>query len=92
MIDGLTKLLNSNLTGPINLGNPDEFTMLEFADLVLEFTGIRHRRITYQPLPEDDPKRRKPDITLAKKHLSWSPEVKLHEGLKPTIGWFKSII
>lgn len=91
LINGLTKLLNSNITGPINLGNPDEFAMLEFADLVLEFTAAKVL-IIHETLPIDDPKRRQPDISLAKKHLSWSPVVKLKEGLKPTIEWFRSII
>jgi len=91
MINGLTKLLNSNLTGPINLGNPDEFNMLEFAHYVLELTKAKVSYV-FKRLPIDDPKRRQPDITLAKKHLNWQPEVILRDGLKPTIEWFKSII
>ncbi|MBS4015707.1 MAG: SDR family oxidoreductase [Candidatus Latescibacteria bacterium] len=91
LITGITKLLESNQTGPINLGNPDEFDMLEFADLVLKYTKAQSQ-IIYEPLPVDDPRKRKPDITLAKKYLNWQPEVKLVDGLKPTIEWFKSII
>jgi dTDP-glucose 4,6-dehydratase len=91
LVNGLTKLLNSDTIGPINLGNPTEFNMLEFADLVTQFTKTKSK-IVFEPLPIDDPRKRKPDITLAKKHLSWQPEVKLADGLKPTIEWFKSII
>jgi dTDP-glucose 4,6-dehydratase len=91
LINGIVKLLNSYQTGPINLGNPDEFDMLEFADMVLKYTKASSK-LVYEPLPVDDPKKRKPDITLAKKHLSWQPVVKLIDGLKPTIEWFKSII
>lgn len=91
LITGITKLLESNQTGPINLGNPDEFDMLEFADLVLQYTKATSK-LVYEPLPIDDPKKRKPDITLAKKYLNWQPEVKLIDGLKPTIEWFRSII
>jgi dTDP-glucose 4,6-dehydratase len=91
MVEGLTKLLDSNETGPINLGNPDEFSILEFANLVLEFTKVKHS-ITYEALPTDDPKRRKPDISLAIKQLQWRPLVKLQDGLIPTINWFKTII
>lgn len=91
LIKGLTRLLESNQTGPINIGNPDEFNMLEFADLVLKYTKAQSK-LVYEPLPTDDPKKRKPDITLAKKHLNWQPEVKLADGLKPTIEWFRSII
>jgi len=88
MIDGIIKLLNSNIARPVNLGNPDELTILEFAQLVLEITSAKNS-IIYLPLPQDDPKRRKPDITLAQKHLDWSPEIKLLHGLKQTIAWFK---
>lgn len=91
LINGLVELLNSNQTGPINLGNPDEFNMLEFAELVLRFTQAQSK-LVFEPLPIDDPKKRKPDITLAQKHLNWQPKVKLIDGLKPTIEWFKSII
>jgi len=88
MINGIIKLLNSNIAKPVNLGNPDELTILKFAHLVLEITSSKNS-IIYLPLPQDDPKRRKPDITLAQKHLDWSPEIKLLHGLKQTIAWFK---
>ncbi|MEO0075296.1 MAG: UDP-glucuronic acid decarboxylase family protein, partial [candidate division WOR-3 bacterium] len=91
MIDGLVKLLSSNITGPINLGNPDEFNMLEFAELVLQITHAKSK-IVFEPLPIDDPQKRRPDITLARQQLNWQPKVKLIDGLKPTIEWFKSII
>jgi len=91
MINGLIKLLDSSETGPINIGNPDEFNMLEFADLVIEFTKA-HVSIKYEPLPVDDPKRRKPDINLARTKLNWQPEVKLRDGLTPTVEWFRTII
>jgi UDP-glucuronate decarboxylase len=76
--------------GPVNLGNPDEFTIRQLADLVLEQTGSKSK-LVYRPLPTDDPTRRKPDITLAKQRLGWAPEVPLSEGLKRTIAWFRSI-
>ena len=76
--------------GPVNLGNPEEFTILELAKLVLELTGSRSKLI-YQPLPADDPTQRQPDITLAKQHLGWSPTVPLREGLLKTIEWFRTI-
>lgn len=88
-VDGIIRLLYSNLPGPVNIGNPDEFTILEFAKMVIEMSGTKSK-IIYKPLPTDDPKQRKPDITLAKKHLKWVPKVKLREGLKITLDWFKN--
>ena len=76
--------------GPVNLGNPDEFTILELATLVVELTSSKSKIVT-KPLPVDDPARRRPDITLAKKHLDWQPQVKLREGLARTIDWFRAI-
>lgn len=76
--------------GPVNLGNPGEFTILELAKLVLEMTDSSSKLI-YEPLPADDPTQRQPDITLARKNLDWEPTVKLREGLAKTIEWFKSI-
>ncbi len=92
LIEGLIRLMNApdELTGPVNLGNPDEFTVLELAELVLEMTGSKSK-IVHRPLPQDDPTRRQPDITLARKHLSWQPTVPLREGLKKTIDWFRTI-
>jgi UDP-glucuronate decarboxylase len=91
LIDGLIKLMDSpaDLTGPINLGNPIEFTMRKLAELVLAETGSASP-IILQPLPQDDPKQRQPDITLAKARLGWAPNVQLQDGLKPTISYFKS--
>jgi UDP-glucuronate decarboxylase len=93
LIDGLIRLMESpeSLTGPINIGNPVEFTMLELAELVLQETGSSSPLIR-QPLPQDDPKQRRPDITLARKHLGWVPKVSLREGLKPTTAYFRSLL
>jgi dTDP-glucose 4,6-dehydratase len=91
LVDGIIKLLSASIPGPVNLGNPDEFNMLELAKLILDYTKARSP-ITFHPLPQDDPKRRRPDITLARKYLDWSPKVSLKEGLQPTIEWFRSII
>ncbi len=88
-VDGIVRLLYSNLPGPVNIGNPDEFTIMEFAKMVIEMSGTKSK-IVYKPLPTDDPKQRKPDITLAKTHLKWQPKVKLNEGLKITLDWFKN--
>ena len=76
--------------GPVNLGNPDEFTIRELAELVIELTGSKSK-LVHMPLPADDPTRRRPDITLAKQHLNWEPTVPLREGLASTIDWFRSI-
>ena len=75
--------------GPINIGNPGEFTMLELAQQVLKQTKSKSK-IVHKPLPADDPKQRRPDITLAKKYLKWEPKVQLAEGLKKTIAYFKT--
>ena len=93
LIDGLIRLMESpsTVTGPVNLGNPVEFTMVELAELVLKETGATSALVR-NPLPQDDPKQRKPDISLAKKHLSWVPKVALHEGLKPTTAYFRSLL
>jgi UDP-glucuronate decarboxylase len=92
LIEGIMRLMNApdEITGPINIGNPDEFTILELAKLVIELTGAKSK-IIFEPLPADDPKQRRPDITLAKKHLDWSPTIKLRDGLAKTIDWFRSI-
>jgi UDP-glucuronate decarboxylase len=90
LIEGFVRLMNQNgVTGPINIGNPGEFTMLQLAELTLKLTGSRSK-IVHRPLPGDDPKQRRPDITLAKKHLGWEPAVPLEEGLKRTIAYFKT--
>ena len=87
-IRGFLALLDSDLAGqPCNIGNPGEFTMLELADLVLEIT-VSHSEIVYEPLPQDDPTQRRPDITLARTRLGWEPKIDLREGLKRTAEWF----
>jgi UDP-glucuronate decarboxylase len=91
LVEGIMRLMQSDqFVGPINIGNPGEFTIRELAELVIELTGARVQLIE-RPLPADDPTRRRPDITLAKQHLDWQPTVTLREGLKETIAWFRSI-
>jgi UDP-glucuronate decarboxylase len=93
LIDGLIALMNTpeEVTGPINLGNPVEFTMLELAELVIRMTGSVSQ-INFQKLPEDDPKQRKPNIDLATKHLNWQPKIHLEEGLQETINYFRKVL
>jgi UDP-glucuronate decarboxylase len=92
LIDGLIKLMESpNLTGPVNLGNPNEFTMLELAELIIELTGSRSK-VIFEPLPSDDPRQRKPDISLAKSVLNWEPNIELPEGLRRTIKYFEGVL
>ena len=88
LIDGFVKLMDTHdhFTGPVNLGNPGEFTVLQLAQLVKELTGSCSK-IVYQDLPQDDPRQRKPDITIAKEQLGWEPQVMLCEGLKKTINY-----
>ena len=89
LIDGIVKMMNvENFIGPVNLGNPGEFTMLELAELVLKLTGSKSK-IVYRPLPSDDPTQRCPVIDLAKEKLNWQPTIKLEDGLKLTIKYFK---
>jgi UDP-glucuronate decarboxylase len=92
LIDGLLRLMNSpaSFIGPVNLGNPVEFTMRELADLVLAETGSSSTLVN-QPLPQDDPRQRQPNISLAKEQLDWSPQVSLADGLKPTVAYFRSL-
>jgi UDP-glucuronate decarboxylase len=80
-----------DFTGPVNIGNPDEFTMIELAEKVIELTKSKSK-IVFQPLPQDDPMQRRPDISLAKEKLNWEPTVKLNEGLIKTIDYFKTVI
>ena len=90
LIEGFVRLMKQEATvGPINLGNPGEFTMLELAEQVLKLTKSK-AQIVHKPLPTDDPKQRQPDITLARKYLKWEPVVPLAEGLKKTIAYFKT--
>jgi UDP-glucuronate decarboxylase len=92
LIDGLVGLMESpaSFTGPVNLGNPTEFTMRELANLVVAETGSSSEFIT-QPLPQDDPRQRRPNIELAKENLGWLPKVALVDGLKPTVAYFRSL-
>jgi len=91
LLEGLMRLMESpaEFTGPVNLGNPVEFTIRQLAEQVLKLTGSRSQ-ITFKPLPQDDPRQRQPDIGLARSALEWSPSVPLEEGLKETIAYFKS--
>ena len=86
-VRGILALLDSNLVGPVNIGNPGEFTVLELARIVIEITGSSSE-LVFEPLPTDDPTRRRPDITLAREHLGWEPMVQLHEGLARTHEWY----
>lgn len=94
MIDGFVRLMEGTadeFTGPVNLGNPGEFTILELARAVIKATGSRSK-IVHRPLPQDDPLQRRPDITLARRELGWEPRVPLAEGLAPTIAYFKGVL
>ena len=89
LVDGLMRLMNlaDGVTGTINLGNPDEFSMLELAEKVIEMTGSKSK-IVHRPLPQDDPRKRRPDISKAQEELGWRPTLKLEDGLRPTIQYF----
>ena len=89
LVEGIVRLMRVTFNEPVNLGNPDEFTISELARLVLKLTGSKSR-VVYKRLPQDDPRQRQPDIKRAKELLHWVPRVKLEEGLKKTIGWFES--
>lgn len=93
LVEGLVRLMNSpdSVTGPINIGNPDEFTIKELARLVIELTGA-NAQIEYSDLPPDDPKLRRPDISLARQTLDWAPQIELAEGLKNTIAFFRNLL
>lgn len=92
MVLGITALMNKEqFTGPVNLGNPQEFTVLELAEKVLKLTGSKSK-LAYKKLPEDDPQKRCPDITLAKTALNWTPQVELEDGLQRTIAYFKKTL
>jgi UDP-glucuronate decarboxylase len=93
MIDAMTRLMGTSddFTGPVNCGNPIEFTIKELAETVLELTNSRSK-LVYKPLPEDDPKQRQPDITLAKKVLNWEPRIPLRQGLEHTINYFDGLL
>ncbi len=93
LIDGFVRLMDSpaDIVGPMNLGNPGEFTILELAQQVIELTGSRSR-IVHRPLPEDDPRQRRPDISMAQERLGWTPKVSLEEGLRRTIPYFEQLL
>lgn len=88
LIDGITRLLLSNQTGPVNIGNPREFSILQFAKLIRAAYNPS-AKIVFKDLPKDDPKQRRPDITLARKTLNWEPKVPLEDGIRTTMAWFK---
>jgi len=92
LIEGLIRLMESDdkITGPINLGNPGEFTIKELAEKVIKMTGS-NSKIVYEPLPQDDPTQRQPDITQAQQKLNWQPKIPLAEGLKPTVAYFHAL-
>jgi UDP-glucuronate decarboxylase len=92
LVEAIIRMMGTNagFIGPVNIGNPGEFTIKELAELVIELTGSKSKLI-YQPLPADDPKQRQPDITLAKRELKWEPRIPLREGLTKTIAWFRTI-
>ncbi|MDD4712264.1 MAG: SDR family oxidoreductase [Bacteroidales bacterium] len=92
LVEGMIRMMatGDDFTGPVNIGNPNEFTIRQLGELVVKLTGSRSK-ICYLPLPNDDPKQRKPDISLAQKKLNWNPTVQLDEGLQRTIDYFKSI-
>jgi len=93
LIEGMIKFMESDktITGPINIGNPNEFTMLELAELILKLTSSQSK-IIFKSLPEDDPKQRQPDISLAKNKLGWEPKIKLEDGLNETIKYFRGLL
>ncbi|OGM01999.1 hypothetical protein A3K72_01300 [Candidatus Woesearchaeota archaeon RBG_13_36_6] len=88
MIEGIYKMMNFNFIGPVNLGNPDEFSVLGLANIIKRLTNSKSKFV-FKPLPEDDPIRRRPDISLAKREFGWEPKVGLEEGLNKTIQYFK---
>ncbi len=93
LVLGMTKMMDNedNFVGPVNLGNPDEFTIKELAEIVKKMIGSKSK-IIYKPLPADDPTKRKPDISLAQKKLHWKPKIKLVDGLEKTINYFRSVL
>ncbi len=91
LIEGIIRLLHSDHVGPVNLGNPQEATILDFARMIIRITESPSR-ILFRPLPEDDPRRRRPDITLARRILGWRPRVTMEEGIRETVAWFRSAV
>ncbi|NMB72572.1 MAG: NAD-dependent epimerase/dehydratase family protein, partial [Bacteroidales bacterium] len=93
LLEAMIRMMDTpdTVTGPVNIGNPSEFTILELAEKVIRITGSRSK-ITYLPLPEDDPVQRQPDISQAKKLLNWEPGISLDEGLEKTVAYFRKIL
>ena len=93
LIEGLIRLMNTapEITGPINLGNPQEFAIVDLARQIIDMTGSKSKMV-FAPLPEDDPRQRQPDITRARELLGWQPTVGLEEGLRRTIDYFKTVL
>jgi nucleoside-diphosphate-sugar epimerase len=90
-VDGLIKLMNGSHIGPINIGNPNEITIKDLAEIVIRMVKITKSKIVYQDLPQDDPQKRKPDIEKANRYLGWSPKINLLEGLTKTIEYFSNL-
>ncbi len=93
LVEGIVKMMNStdDFIGPVNLGNPEEYRIIDLAKKIIDLTGSRSK-IVFKPLPQDDPRRRRPDITLAREKLGWEPKTPVEEGLKKTIGYFESLL
>ncbi len=93
LIEAILRMMNTapDFPGPVNVGNPGEFTMLELAEMVIRLTGSRSK-LVYKPLPSDDPRQRQPDISLARNTLAWEPKVSLEDGLKETISYFRGVV
>lgn len=91
LIDGIRRLMETQFNKPLNIGNPNEMTIMEFAKLILRLTGSKSE-IVYRPLPQDDPKTRRPDISRAREVLGWEPRVLVEDGLKKTIDWYRTLI
>ena len=94
LVEGMVRMMNGpkDFPGPVNIGNPGEFTIRELAEMVIRITGAKSK-LVFRPLPQDDPKQRQPDISLAKEKLGgWEPRTPLEEGLLPTIAYFKNIL
>ncbi len=92
LVEGMVKMMDAEYIGPINIGNPEELTIKELAELILGLIPSSKSKIVYKELPKDDPKKRKPDISLARSKLKWEPKVCIEEGLKKTIKYFKKVI
>jgi dTDP-glucose 4,6-dehydratase len=90
-VEGILRLAKADHPGPVNIGNPSEFTILECAHMVLRVTGSKSK-IIYEPLPQDDPKQRRPDITLARDLLGWEPKIRLEQGLRLSMDYFRQAL